>query len=280
MAVQFPYLPLYVQDLISDPKVAAMSNECLGAYVRLLCYCWIDGYLPVDEKKLKVMSRLGRRWGHHRDDLMHRFVQQKLELPVQQKTELGVQQITTVLTHPRLDAERAKLLERRALGRSAAAKRWGGVVDADAYPSASRPHMRGACSSSSVSSSSSPHPTPTEPAAVGLEELEKEEQRMMQRYTRDLSVEEMAVTKEVLEFINTDLRKRKPYGAQHRVNNLYRLEKYPSVQIGKACHDFKKGEFIQSGKRLNYLLGIVRKSAAIWYQEWVAEKNKRRFDLE
>lgn len=51
----FPYMPLYWNDLLSDNKVRIMSNEELGAYVRLLGAAWhedIPGTLPDNEEDL------------------------------------------------------------------------------------------------------------------------------------------------------------------------------------------------------------------------------------
>lgn len=53
-----PFMPLYWNDLLSDNKVRVMSNEELGAYMRLLGAAWhedIPGTIPADDD---VLARL------------------------------------------------------------------------------------------------------------------------------------------------------------------------------------------------------------------------------
>lgn len=59
-----PYMPLYVNDWLSSPRVACMSLEQQGAFVRLLCYCWASGTasIPNDDKVLARLSGLGEGW--------------------------------------------------------------------------------------------------------------------------------------------------------------------------------------------------------------------------
>ena len=58
---KYPYMPLYWNDLFSDNKVRVMSNEELGAYIRLLGVAWhetVPGTLPADEDDLARLANL------------------------------------------------------------------------------------------------------------------------------------------------------------------------------------------------------------------------------
>jgi len=55
-----PYFPLYVDDLISDSAVDAMTNQELGIYIRFLCKAWKEspvGTIPNDEAILGKWSK-------------------------------------------------------------------------------------------------------------------------------------------------------------------------------------------------------------------------------
>jgi hypothetical protein len=43
-----PSFQFYPQDFISDLNVRSMSNAEVGMYIKLLCYCWIEGGLPTN----------------------------------------------------------------------------------------------------------------------------------------------------------------------------------------------------------------------------------------
>jgi uncharacterized protein YdaU (DUF1376 family) len=53
-----PAFQFYPGDFLSDPNVAAMSTEAQGAYVRLLCFAWLDGSIPADTALLAPMCGL------------------------------------------------------------------------------------------------------------------------------------------------------------------------------------------------------------------------------
>jgi uncharacterized protein YdaU (DUF1376 family)/ribosomal protein S27E len=46
---EFPYMQLWVAELMSDRKVLAMTNEEFGIYMRLLCAQWLDGPIPMSD---------------------------------------------------------------------------------------------------------------------------------------------------------------------------------------------------------------------------------------
>jgi uncharacterized protein YdaU (DUF1376 family) len=47
-----PAFQFYPADYLSSARVCMMTLEEEGAYMRLLCYCWIQGHLPADPEKL------------------------------------------------------------------------------------------------------------------------------------------------------------------------------------------------------------------------------------
>jgi len=256
VTMTFPAMPLYVQDLISDPKVETMCNEAFAAYVRLICYCWIEGSVPDDDSALSKLTRTGRRWARISRAVKPCFVQASVSKK-------------RVLIHKRVEVERQKLLSHRAKRQAAARSRWGKRDDANA----SAMHM---LSSSSSSSSTLPL---TPPTGSGSIDDEKAEQRYVERYASELSADEFTVVHDVLTFVNTNLRTKKELNIAKRVEHLNVLSRYPAIQVGKACHDFKEQGCVEAAKRFNYLHGIVRNSAGIWYREYKAAQDKRRFDL-
>jgi uncharacterized protein YdaU (DUF1376 family) len=46
-----PAFQFYPQDYIASPRVAEMTLEEEGAYIRLLCYCWTAGSIPSDPER-------------------------------------------------------------------------------------------------------------------------------------------------------------------------------------------------------------------------------------
>jgi uncharacterized protein YdaU (DUF1376 family) len=53
-----PAFQFYPKDFLTDSKVVRMSNTEVGIYVRLLCYCWLDGDLPLETEALASMARM------------------------------------------------------------------------------------------------------------------------------------------------------------------------------------------------------------------------------
>lgn len=97
-----PAFQFYVKDFISDGSQAAMTLEEVGAYIRLLCYCWLEGSVPDDAARCgrlvgATSGRMRRMWA----TLRARF-----------QPENGA------LTHKRLNAERQKQSEHRELQRA------------------------------------------------------------------------------------------------------------------------------------------------------------------
>lgn len=55
-----PYFPFYPADWISSPRIMCLTLAQQGAYMRLLCACWMSGdcSLPDDHQKLSMISGL------------------------------------------------------------------------------------------------------------------------------------------------------------------------------------------------------------------------------
>jgi uncharacterized protein YdaU (DUF1376 family) len=51
MSNKSPAFQFYPQDYLSSARVAEMSLEEEGAYIRLLCYCWTTGSIPADPER-------------------------------------------------------------------------------------------------------------------------------------------------------------------------------------------------------------------------------------
>lgn len=132
-----PAFLAYPGDFLSDPKAAALDNMMLGAYWRLIMYCWIDGSLPTDKTDLRALSRAKttHEWLRIEREVVPLFKMSQKFKPQPR------------LIHKRLEEERRKLRAKSKIRSEAAHKRW------DA--SASRLHMQNVCTLSSSSSSSS-----------------------------------------------------------------------------------------------------------------------------
>lgn len=57
-----PAFQFYPKDFLMDDKVAVMNLEQIGAYMKLLCYCWNNNGLPGDEEELKEMCGNPQNW--------------------------------------------------------------------------------------------------------------------------------------------------------------------------------------------------------------------------
>lgn len=51
MSQKSPAFQFYPQDYLSSARVAEMTLEEEGAYIRLLCYCWTTGSIPADAER-------------------------------------------------------------------------------------------------------------------------------------------------------------------------------------------------------------------------------------
>jgi uncharacterized protein YdaU (DUF1376 family) len=58
MADKSPAFQFYPKDFLTDERVVLMSNTEVGIYVRLLCFCWLEGTLPLETVSLAHMARM------------------------------------------------------------------------------------------------------------------------------------------------------------------------------------------------------------------------------
>ena len=104
MAFNLPYFPLYPADFLSDMRVALMTNEQVGCYIKLLCYQWREGSIP---QKGEDISRLlgidSQAYARLMPGLLECF-------------EGGIQ--------PRLNQEREKAIKHHELLSKSGQKRW------------------------------------------------------------------------------------------------------------------------------------------------------------
>lgn len=146
-----PAFQFYPKDFLTDEKVVLMSNTEVGIYMRLLCFCWLEGTLPLETESLARMARM----------------------PLKQFTKLWERSVLRScfqvsedgrLHHKRLDLERQNQQEHTRRqgdrGRAGAEARWHkhGASNAQAMPSDGGARMLGDGSSSP---SSSPSPVQT-----------------------------------------------------------------------------------------------------------------------
>lgn len=53
-----PAFQFYPQDFLSDPNVMALTNEQVGIYIKLICFCWMQGSIPSDIQRLAKMCNM------------------------------------------------------------------------------------------------------------------------------------------------------------------------------------------------------------------------------
>lgn len=173
-ASKSPAFQFYPADYLSSQKVETMSLEHQGAYVRLLCYDWLNDGIPDDQAALAKLSRLGESWDKGGYTLVKACFNQHVTKP-------------GFLTNPRLQAEREKQASWRDKssegGKKAAITRWGKGKrnkDKGGYKMVKECLPPNDNSSSSSSSSNSIMGIPTieevklQAAKIGLPDIEAE----------------------------------------------------------------------------------------------------------
>lgn len=60
-AEKSPAFQFYPKEFLTDGNVAGMSLQEVGAYIRLLCYCWQEGSLPTTTTRLAQMAGVPER---------------------------------------------------------------------------------------------------------------------------------------------------------------------------------------------------------------------------
>lgn len=153
-----PWMPLYCDDLVSS--TADMSCDQLGAYVRLLCYLWTRGPLPLDES---VICRIGSCKKTTWRAISNRF------------SPCSRDDGSPGLSQTRLESERMKrhvLREERAeAGRRGAASRWDGKANGKAIGKPMPCHNHNQKTSTRVSSTPRVREAAPAPQAAGLPRL-------------------------------------------------------------------------------------------------------------
>lgn len=153
-----PWMPFYCDDFISS--TADMSCEEIGAYVRLLCYLWTRGPLPVDDR---VICRIGgcrlQIW---------RSIRTRFSVTTREDGSPG-------LSQTRLEAERFKrqalASERSESGRRGAASRWHGKANGTAIGKSMPCHNHNQNRTSTVVSTTRSDAAAPAPDGAGLPRL-------------------------------------------------------------------------------------------------------------
>lgn len=109
-----PAFQFYPADFLSDENVLLMSNEEVGCYIKLLCFCWIHGSIPTDFLKIsKIIFEKNKKTEKIFKKISHCFVM----------SECGARYINL-----RLEKERKKQLNHKLnkqnSGKIGAEKRW------------------------------------------------------------------------------------------------------------------------------------------------------------
>jgi len=119
-AEKSPAFQFYPKDFMTDSNVVAMTLAERGAYITLLCLCWMDGSVPVDHGALGRLcgvsvAAFGKLW----PALAPCFAV-----------------VDGRLVQPRIERERQKQVEYRAMKASAGRK--GGKASAEGKQDSSR----------------------------------------------------------------------------------------------------------------------------------------------
>ena len=142
MGEKSPAFQFYPRDFLSDEKQAVMTNAESGAYMRLLCHCWLEGSIPNDQ------DRLARLVGTSPEDFAGLWP--NLE-PCFQSNGNGR------LVNPRIEVERKKQEHRRKQARKAGKRsaevRWGQQYSNDRYKSVVTDRNPSSSTASSTTSS-------------------------------------------------------------------------------------------------------------------------------
>lgn len=111
-----PSFQFYPADFLADENVVMMSNQEIGCYMKLMCYCWREGSIPSD------ISRIARLCGE--DSL----TMAELWIAISSCFEAAIDD-SSRLIHPRLVRELKKQedhkKERSDSGKKGAKARWG-----------------------------------------------------------------------------------------------------------------------------------------------------------
>ena len=113
-----PAFQFYPKDWLSDPDVVCMTMAQKGAYITLICYCWLEHKLYKNDDHIRNLLGNARNWKTLWNGIKHKF-------------EIR----GNYLIHPRLEEERIKQEEYRKkksnAGKKGTKKRWGKLHNND-----------------------------------------------------------------------------------------------------------------------------------------------------
>jgi uncharacterized protein YdaU (DUF1376 family) len=141
-----PAFQFYAAEFLADENVALMSNQEIGCYIKLICFCWREGSIPSD------ISKIARLCGEDSSAMTQLWVS------IRPCFDLA-DGYPDRLIHKRLQAERQKQMEfkseRSLAGKRGAEARWKKGLQGDGS-AIDQPLANDASSSSSSSSVNSP----------------------------------------------------------------------------------------------------------------------------
>ncbi len=114
MATDLPWFPMYPNDFLTSTM--SMSNEVLGAYIRLLCYAWVNDGIPDDRYMIDRIS--GGLTEDEWDEIRERLVLNGDRDGDRNGDRIGDRRARWV--HPRMERERAKTADVRSARQKAA----------------------------------------------------------------------------------------------------------------------------------------------------------------
>jgi uncharacterized protein YdaU (DUF1376 family) len=113
--VKSPAFQFYPADFLNDENVVLMTNQEIGCYVKLICYCWREGSIPAD------VSKIAKLCGEDGSAMAQLWLSIKSCFSSAKNDD-------TRLVHPRLEEERKKQAEfkkdRISAGKKGAKTRW------------------------------------------------------------------------------------------------------------------------------------------------------------
>lgn len=108
-----PAFQFYPADFMSDGNVILMSNQQIGCYMKLLCFCWTEGKIP------KNLEKIAKICGETKTKM--KKIMKEIEV-------CFIDNGDGFYIHPRLEKERKKQEEHRLAksesGKKGAEKRW------------------------------------------------------------------------------------------------------------------------------------------------------------
>lgn len=60
MPTPLPWLKLYVDEILSDPKIMLLSDKAFRCYIKLMCIQWKSGTLSTDLYKMAIMLGMSK----------------------------------------------------------------------------------------------------------------------------------------------------------------------------------------------------------------------------